>query len=146
MSIKHIITAIGCAVVLTGCCSTCRHHQKYAKPLVGTTWHLVQLEGRDISLPADQFNLTILADGNLAGIGACNRLLGQYTTTEKLGISFGQVGSTMMFCPENGELETKFAQLLGNITHYDIDLDTLILLQEGTIKALLKAQNVEEAK
>lgn len=139
MKIKSTIMALLCAIFLTGCCSTCRHHQKNALPLTGTTWHLVQLEGRDLTLPVEQFNITLAADGSLAGVGACNRLLGQYTTTESLGISFGQVGTTMMLCPENEELEAKFTQLLGAITHYDIDLDTLILLQDGTIKALLKA-------
>ena len=47
----------------------------------------------------------------------------------------------MMLCPENGELETRFVQLLGGITHYDIDFDTLVLLQDGVIKALLRAEN-----
>ena len=31
----------------------------------------------------------------------------------------------MMLCPENGELETKFVQMLGVITHYDIDGDKI---------------------
>lgn len=137
----RVIIALLCAVLLGGCCSQCRQKQKNAKPLTGTTWHLVQLEGQDVQLPSDTFNLVLSEDGSLSGVAACNRLLGQYTTTPKLGISFGQVGTTMMLCPENGELETRFVQLLGGITHYDIDFDTLVLLQDGVIKALLRAEN-----
>ena len=45
----------------------------------------------------------------------------------------------MMLCPENDELEAKFIAMLGGITHYDIDADKLILMQDGVIKAILKA-------
>ena len=131
--------ALICAVLMVGCCSQCRLRVKNAKPLVGTTWHLVQMEGRNVQLPQESFNLRFAADGSLSGKAACNNLLGQYSTTEKLGLKFHSVGTTMMFCPENGELEQKFSQLLSNITHYDIDFDTLILIQDGTIKALLRA-------
>ena len=44
-----------------------------------------------------------------------------------------------MLCPENEELESKFVAMLGGITHYDIDADKLILMQDGVIKAILKA-------
>ena len=133
------LLALICAVLLTGCCSQCRLRVKNAKPLVGTTWHLVQMEGRNVQLPQESFNLRFATDGSLSGKAACNNLLGQYSTTEKLGLKFHSVGTTMMFCPENGELEQKFSQLLSNITHYDIDFDTLILIQDGVIKALLRA-------
>ncbi len=136
-----ILIALLCAVLSVGCCSQCRQKQKNAKPLMGTTWHLVQMGGQDLQLADDSFNLMLGEDGSIAGIAACNRLLGTYTTTPKYGISFGQVGTTMMLCPKNDVLEGEFVQMLGGITHYDIDFDTLILLQDGAIKALLKAQN-----
>ena len=136
-----ILIALLCALLSVGCCSQCRQKQKNAKPLTGTTWHLVQMGGQDLQLADDSFNLMLGEDGSIAGIAACNRLLGTYTTTPKYGISFGQVGTTMMLCPKNDVLEGEFVQMLGGITHYDIDFDTLILLQDGAIKALLKAQN-----
>lgn len=136
-----ILIALLCAVLSVGCCSQCRQKQKNAKPLTGTTWHLVQMGGQDLQLADDSFNLMLGEDGSIAGSAACNRLLGTYTTTPKYGISFGQVGTTMMLCPKNDVLEGEFVQMLGGITHYDIDFDTLILLQDGAIKALLKAQN-----
>ncbi|MBQ6584346.1 MAG: META domain-containing protein [Alistipes sp.] len=142
-SIK-IILAIICTTILVGCCSACRQRQKNAKPLKGTEWHLVQMEGRDMTLPRESFNITMAEDGSLAGVGACNRLLGQYTVSENYSISFGQVGTTMMLCPENGELESRFTQLLGAVTHYDIDGNKLILLQGGAIKAIFEALPASE--
>lgn len=137
---KSILGALVCAMlmVVVGCCA-CRSAQKNAKPLKGTEWHLVQLGGEELELPADSFSIVIAEDNSLAGVGACNRLLGQVVLGDKQAISFGQVGSTMMLCPENAELEAKFVEVLGGITHYDIDVDKLILMQDGVIKAILKA-------
>ena len=139
MKIKSLLMVVLCAAMFVGCCSACRQRQKSAKPLQGTEWHLVQFEGKDMTLPLNSFNLTLAQDGSLAGVAACNRLLGHYTTTENYGINFGQVGTTMMLCPENGELEALFTQMLGTVTHYDIDGDKLLLLSGGAIKAIFKA-------
>ena len=146
MRVKLIIIALLCATILVGCCSACRQRQKNAKPLKGTEWHLVQLEGKDMELPINSFNITLGQDGSIAGIAACNRLPGHYTVSENYASNFGQVGTTMMLCPENGELESKFTAVLGVVTHYDIDGDMLILLQQGTIKALFKALPSEVVK
>ena len=136
---KSIFAALVCAMFLVVGCCACRSAQKNAKPLKGTEWHLVQLGGAEMELAADTFTIVIAEDNSLAGIAACNHLLGQVVLAENQAISFGQVGSTMMLCPENDELEAKFIAMLGGITHYDIDADKLILMQDGVIKAILKA-------
>lgn len=136
---KSIFAALVCAMFLVVGCCACRSAQKNAKPLKTTEWHLIQLGGQEMDLPLNVFNITIAEDNSLAGVGACNRLLGQVVVGEKQAISFGQVGTTMMLCPENEELESKFVAMLGGITHYDIDADKLILMQDGVIKAILKA-------
>lgn len=144
---KSIFAALVCAMFLVVGCCACRSAQKNAKPLKTTEWHLIQLGGQEMELPLNVFNITIGDDNSLAGVGACNRLLGQVVIGEKQAISFGQVGTTMMLCPENEELEAKFVAMLGGITHYDIDADKLILMQDGVIKAILKAQPaVQELK
>ena len=139
MKIKSIIMALLCITLLAGCCSACRQRQKNAKPLKGTEWHLVQIDGKSLTLPLNSFNITLGQDGNLSGVGACNRLLGTYTVAENYAINLGQVGTTMMICPENEALEREFTQLLGTITHYDIDGDKLILLSNGVIRAIFKS-------
>ena len=52
----------------------------------------------------------ILNENNLGGRGACNSLLGQYV------------------------------KVLSQTTHYDIDYDMLMLMSDGTILAVFKAQ------
>ncbi len=136
---KSIFAALVCAMFLVVGCCACRSAQKNAKPLKGTEWHMVQLGGTEMDLPINSFNLLLGADNSIAGVAACNRLLGHFTVTEKQDISFGQVGTTMMLCPHNADLEAKFIEMLGGITHYDIDGDKLILMQDGVIKAIFKA-------
>lgn len=127
------------AVLAVGCCSSCRWRYKNAKPLEETVWHLVKLGGESVTLPSDGFNI-ILKDNALGGRGACNSLLGQYATGEKYALRFSSLGSTKMLCPENEELEMKMIQILSETTHYDIDYDMLMLMREGTILAVFKAQ------
>lgn len=137
MKLKSLILLLLGAAMLGGCCSACRQRTKNAKPLEGTVWHLVQIEGRDAALEAGTFDIT-LDGGSLSGIGACNRLMGSYTVAPKSGIRFGAIASTRMMCP-NVEMESQLAAVLESATHYDIDYDILMIMQDGTIKAMFKA-------
>lgn len=137
MKLKSLIFLLLGAAMLGGCCSACRQRTKNAKPLEGTVWHLVQIEGRDTALETGTFDIT-LDNGNLSGIGACNRLMGSYTVSPKSGIRFGAIASTRMMCP-NVEMEAQLAAVLESATHYDIDYDILMIMQDGTIKAMFKA-------
>ena len=135
---KKILLIVVTALLLGSCCSSCRWRYKNAKPLEGTVWHLVQIEGADKQLPVDSFNI-ILSDGALGGRGACNSLLGQYTLEGKSGLRFATLGSTKMLCPQNEDLELALIGVLEATTHYDIDYDSLMLLHDGAIKAVFKA-------
>ncbi len=137
MKLKSLIMIMLGAAMLGGCCSACKQRTKNARPLEGTVWHLIQIEGRDVAAEAGTFDIT-LQDGGLSGIGACNRLMGSYTVGPNMGIRFGALASTRMMCPDV-DMETQLASVLESATHYDIDYDTLILMQDGTIKALFKA-------
>ena len=136
---KKLFTLLMVAALAVGCCSACRMRVKNAKPLEGTVWHLVKMGGESLTLPADSFNI-ILNENGLGGRGACNSLLGQYATGEKMALQFSALGSTKMLCPENEALEMKMLQALSETTHYDIDYDMLMLMQNGTILAVFKAQ------
>lgn len=136
---KKLFTLLMVAVLAVGCCSSCRWRYKNAKPLEGTTWHLVKVGGESFTLPADLFNI-ILNDNGLGGRGACNSLLGQYATGDKFALRFSHLGSTKMLCPDNEALEMKLLQILSKTTHYDIDYDMLMLMQNGTVLAVFKAQ------
>ena len=138
------LTALSLAFVCAACCA-CRKG-KNNKPLTGTEWHLVRMMSGDLSIEPDQFVFSFGKDGNFSGTGACNRMMGSYTATEKGGMTFGEVASTRMMCPDI-ELESKFAEILGATTHYEIDGDMLMLLCNGEVRAVLKAVGtVEEEK
>ena len=136
---KKIVTLLVVALLVVGCCSSCRWRYKNAKPLEGTVWHLVQVGGESMMLPADSFNI-ILNENALGGRGACNSLLGQYAVGEKLQLRFSALGSTKMLCPENEQLEMQLIKILSKTTHYDIDYNMLMLIADGTVLAIFKAQ------
>ena len=136
---KRLFILLVVAVVAIGCCSTCRMRVKNAKSLEGTVWHLVKVGGESYTLPSDEFNI-ILNENGLGGRGACNSLPGQYATGDKLTLRFSHLGSTKMLCPHNEALENRLIQILSKTTHYDIDFDSLMLIQNGTVLAVFKAQ------
>lgn len=127
------------AVVVAGCCP-CRFSARYAKPLEGTVWHLQQLRGNDVSFADSLFNVTFGSDGRLSGIGACNRFTAEWSANEKRALDVGTIASTRMFCPDADSEQTMFAELDG-ATHYEIDADMLLLLNNGEIRAIFKAQD-----
>ena len=139
---KKLFAVLMVAVLAVGCCSSCRWRYKNAKPLEGTVWHLVKIGGESYTFPADEFNI-ILNENSLGGRGACNSLLGQYATGDKYALRFSALGSTKMLCPHNEDLEMKMIQIISQTTHYDIDYDMLMLISEGTVLAVFKAQQQE---
>jgi heat shock protein HslJ len=102
----------------------------------------VKIGGESLTLPTDEFNI-ILNENGLGGRGACNSLLGQYATGDKLALRFSHLGSTKMLCPHNEALENRLIQILSKTTHYDIDFDSLMLIQNGTVLAVFKALSQE---
>ena len=136
---KRVLTLLVVAMLAVGCCSSCRWRYKNAKPLEGTAWHLVKVGGESVTLPSDSFNI-ILNENGLGGRGACNSLLGQYATGDKFALRFSHLGSTKMLCPENEALEMTLIKILSQTTHYDIDYDMLMLIKNGEIIAVFKAQ------
>ena len=134
--IVSILTAI-IAVVGIGCCA-CRKG-KNNKSLTGQGWHLVRMMERDLQIEADQFVFTFFADGKFSGRAACNQIMGVYQLLDRGGMKFSSVASTRRMCRE-ADLETQFAQILDRTTHYEIDGDMLMLLSNGELQAVLKAE------
>lgn len=141
MKILLKIAAVAALAALVAGCCNCRSYQKKTRrPLVGTEWQLVQLDGKPVKPEEGKFTLTLLAEGNrFAGVGACNRLMGKYEATEKGALKIGPVASTMMACP-GMEQEDAYTKMLEAITHYDMDGPMLLLLSDGELKAVFQAK------
>ncbi|WP_418982059.1 META domain-containing protein [Alistipes sp.] len=126
--------------LLAGCCA-CRSYQKRTRrPLAGTQWQLIQLNGRTVAAEEGRYTLTLLeADGQLSGTGACNRIFGSYTADEKRALKIGPLASTRMACP-GLETEREFVAALESATHYDMDGPMLLLLCDGELRAVFQAK------
>lgn len=134
-----------CAAVLllTGCCE-CRSYQKRTRrPLVGTEWKLVQLDGRTVEgEEADSFTLLFSETGDVSGKGACNRLMGNYKSGDDRSLKIGMLGATRMMCPDI-DREAQYFEALEGVTHYDMDGPMLMLLNEGNLVAVFRAADSE---
>jgi putative lipoprotein len=106
-----------------------------APALEGTTWILATLAGE--SAPAGAggkpVDLQISADeGRAAGFSGCNRYTGSYVregvTEHGSPLRLGPMAGTLMACEEGAELERAYQQMLGAVTAFRFDGDTLVLL------------------
>jgi heat shock protein HslJ len=91
-------------------------------------WKLVELNGKKVSeYPAQNKEpyLQLLTDGNRAeGTGGCNGMGGTYTLTKPNKISFSQMASTKMACPDM-TLESDFHAVLTQVDIYVVGETTL---------------------
>ncbi|MBR5333485.1 MAG: META domain-containing protein, partial [Alistipes sp.] len=78
-------------------------------------------------------------DGRFSGVGACNRMMGDYSITDKGAIKFGALAGTRMMCPK-AHLEAEFSKIIGQATHYEIDGDLLLILSNGELQAVFRAR------
>lgn len=97
-------------------------------------WQLLQFlnESEDArALPDISLIDMRLSGGKFSGVAGCNSYFGSYSTQgEKL--AFAQpIGTTMKICPEPVmERERAYLQLLGLVTSYHVDDETLVMLDQ----------------
>lgn len=138
MKILFRIAALAATVALTAGCCNCRSYQKKTRrPLEGTEWQLIQLDGRSVKAAPETFVLK-LENGSVSGAGACNRLMGSYKTGERRALKIGPLATTKMACP-NLNQEQQFLRALESTTHYDMDGPMMLLLSNGELHAVFQA-------
>lgn len=127
------------ASLAAGCCNCRSYQKKTRRPLAGTEWQLVQLEGRSVEAKPGAYTLILdAADGHVSGTGACNRLMGSYATGERRALKIGPLATTKMACPDLDQ-EQQFLRALESTTHYDMDGPMLLLLSDGELRAVFQA-------
>ena len=136
------VSILSISLISTSCCN-CRKSRKLIKPLVGTEWQLVQIMAKDV-VTADQ-NYTILfeSNGTMNGMGDCNRFTATFTTDMSRNLDISNLGSTRRLCP-NADAETEFFTMLEEVTHYEMDADMMLMLSNGTLVAIFKAQQPQQ--
>ena len=134
---KRMLALVLLASLAAGCSHTrechCRAYQKkYRRPLV-------QLYGQNVQSEKGAFTVTLSPEeGRISGLGACNRLSGDYAADETRALKIGPLRTTRMACPGQ-EQERKFVEALTTTTHYDMDGPLLLLLRNGELQAVLQA-------
>lgn len=81
----------------------------------------------------DAFSFTLKEDSSLSGTTDCNSFFGSFTTNAD-NLSFGQLGSTMMYCED--AQESTFMQALQNVTKYTFSTTTkslILMTASGTM-------------
>ena len=136
MKLLYKISFVVATLFMLAACCPCRKGKNNVA-FVGTQWQLVRLMGRDLAFEGDKF-VFAFKDGEFAGMGACNRFMGQYATTETGALKLEGLATTRMMCPD-AALETEFVQVLDRATHYEVDGDMLLILSNGEMQAVLQA-------
>jgi len=109
--------------------------------LTGTIWTLTRLGENAVIVaePERRPNLTLAADGRLAGYDGCNRMAGSYQIAGR-SITFGQLASTKMACVDGMEHEAAFAAALEQARSFRILGQHLELLgSDGDLLARFEA-------
>lgn len=136
----RIAVVAGLAALTAGCCNCRSYQKKTRRPLVGTEWQLIQLGGETIQPREGSFTITLSAEnGQLSGVGACNRLSGTYKSDEKRSLKIGPLAATRMACPDL-KREQAFIEALESATHYDMDGPMLLILSDGELRAVFQAK------
>jgi heat shock protein HslJ len=92
-------------------------------------WVLSELMGQAVTSKPGQKAAFVQFDNEnarVSGNSSCNNFFGGYELQEGNRISFGQLGSTMMACPDMST-EAKFLQVLQKVDNYAVKDDTLSL-------------------
>lgn len=100
----------------------------------GTTWQLVQLDGRDIDGTSESHMLR-LDGGKLSAKAGCNQLLADYTLGSDGSLEIGLIASTKMMCENMADEQALMAALAraksvrlftGNLTLVDGSTDLAV--------------------
>lgn len=109
----------------------CGRSEDYShKELLNSQWELVSINQTAIDTSLKAPTLLFEAnDGKVNGFAGCNQFFGTYNLSSDT-LSFSQLGSTKMFCEQSQDLENKYLEQLGKVTHF-------VVSQSGTTLTLL---------
>jgi heat shock protein HslJ len=133
---KNIIYfALSLLTILPGCIRSTKSKEigigvSYETIITDKYWKLLQLKGKTIAAVEGQVKEPgFFLDGKdkkISGNGGCNTFFGTYSLSEGSRISFSEIGSTKMACPDM-DTESHFLQVLSETDNYALWGDTLVL-------------------
>jgi len=111
------------------------------RPLEGTVWMLVELNGKDISTVESTKPISVLyhqKDKMVSGFAGCNSFTGPYQT-DGATIS-ATMTSTRLFCEGKMEIETEFLKVLNSPLKHKVEGGHLYLRDKNTVVAKFLAE------
>ncbi len=116
------------------------HSERPLVELDGHVWQLLEVGGLAFTLPPGSTVPSISFDtesGKASGHAGCNQFFGQFVISGS-SLSFEQLGTTRMACPEPlASVEQRFLAALGNTDGYAMQGSELLLLSGSTVLARL---------
>jgi heat shock protein HslJ len=97
--------------------------------LIGTTWmweKTIMSDGTITTPKKNVFSVSFNADGKLNGKTDCNGFFGNYTIGSDGSMTFGPIGSTLMYC--EGSQEIDFTKHFAEVSRYTSDNDNNLTL------------------
>ena len=134
MSIKqHAFTAACMAALLGGCAATAAPEaENHSQPGLQRVWMLTDINGVErAQLVALQAQMDLTALPQAAANMGCNRLNFTAQSQDKGQIRFGEVMSTRMYCAGRMDAEQQFGQRIGQMKHYRLEGQRLILRNDA---------------
>ena len=127
---KYLLILFLICLAISACAS-----EENTRPLVGS-WRLTAYGPVDSTTPAvPDVDATLIfgEDGTLAGSTGCNELGGEYTV-EGDQLTFGQIVSTLIACPDlQMAQEEVIYQVLQDTASFNIEGDTLTITKDGMV-------------
>jgi heat shock protein HslJ len=110
-------------------CLTVANSGDGSTSLTATAWRLVSISqnGKSTAVPAGITIDATFEDGRVMGRGVCNRYFASYKTSSDGTITVGDVGATLMMCPEHADFERRYFQVLKSSTRFEVLNGTLEL-------------------
>lgn len=99
------------------------------------TWHLVELNGQAWDFPAEQFSMTLHADGTLHGMLYANEMGGRYTVSGCRRIEMTNAYTQMARVPSNvspEDSEQPFIDAMSRVSRFDAGRERLVLKGKNT--------------
>ncbi|WP_042492295.1 META domain-containing protein [Aequorivita sublithincola] len=138
---KQIMTLTIIALAMVGCNSaknttspTNENNLEGTSEITQSTWELITLQGQPIDQNSTDkkinFQLNEI-DKAITGFSGCNTFRGNYSLESGNRISFTQLASTRMACPDALINESEFMNALGKADNYSIEDGFLSLNKTG---------------
>lgn len=110
--------------------------------LNSSSWLVLRIG--ELSLPEKIQSTIYFEKDGVNGSAGCNSYFGSYTQDGQK-LTFGELGSTMMYCEEAMEQETAFLKALSSVARYQIEDGKLLLLDNAgqTLITLAPIQHAE---